>query len=164
MAQPIIALAENAAKLRISTDPPMDRLVHAVLASPTTDIPKAQSIFEVGRLEFLKIYLPQYMATRLGHSMPSSMDRLQSAPFIPVKTEKEVRLTRPVEVYFSPRDGNNHPFRSAFTFVDFGERANVFLRNCGVHTEPSVKGMLPTHRKLMVRYCEIVDARAAADA
>lgn len=72
--------------------------------------------------------------------MSSSMERLHSAPFIPVKTEKDVRLYKPFEVYFSPKDGNDSPFKSAFTFVDFGDQANIFLRQCGVRSEPSVKG------------------------
>jgi hypothetical protein len=80
------------------------------------------------------------MATRVGHAAPSSFNRLQSANFIPVKTDKDVRLVSPGEVYFSPKDGGDSPYRAAFTFVDFGDKANVFLRYCGVRSEPSVKG------------------------
>lgn len=78
--------------------------------------------------------------------MSSSMERLHSAPFIPVKTEKDVRLYKPFEVYFSPKDGNDSPFKSAFTFIDFGDQANIFLRQCGVRSEPSVKGQFTLTR------------------
>jgi len=79
----------------------------------------------------------------MGHSATPAMERLQSAPFIPVKSEKDVHLFRPSEVYFSSKDGNAELYCAAFTFVDFGDRANTFLRYCGVRSEPSVKGDLP---------------------
>ena len=105
------------------------------------------------------------MSTRLGFSVAASMDRLQTAPFVPVKTEKDVRLFRPSEVYFAAKDGNNNLYGAAFTFVDFGERANVFLRYCGVRSEPSVKGSwwsqsIPANN---IRHRQIVDAGAATD-
>ena len=49
-------------------------------------------------------------------------------------------MRKPIDVYFIPRDGNDTLYRSAFTFVDFGEKAQIFLRFCGVKSEPSVKG------------------------
>ena len=82
------------------------------------------------------------MATRLGNATTGALGRLQSAAFIPVKTSKDVRMLKANEVYFSPTNGD-FPFKSAFTFVDFGERANLFLRSCGVRSEPSVKGTVP---------------------
>lgn len=68
------------------------------------------------------------------------MQSLQTAAFIPVRTDKEVRLHRPVDVYFANKDETDSLFRSVFTFIDFGDKANVFLRFCGVKSEPSVKG------------------------
>ena len=82
------------------------------------------------------------MATRLGNSVTGSLDRLYNAAFIPVKTEKDIRMHTANEVYFAPKHGEENPFKSAFTFIDFGERANLFLRTCGVKSEPSVKGEL----------------------
>ena len=82
------------------------------------------------------------MSTRLGHSSPAAIERLQSVSFIPVKSAAGITLARPMEVYFIPNDGSESPYKSAFTFVDFGEKANLFLRYCGVKAEPSVKGQL----------------------
>jgi hypothetical protein len=82
------------------------------------------------------------MSSRLGHYGPSSASRLQSAAFVPVKTEKTTSLRRPSDVYFAAKDGNQEMYKAAFTFVDFGDRANEFLRYCGVRSEPSVKGEL----------------------
>lgn len=82
----------------------------------------------------------QYMATRVGQSGTLALGRLQNAPFIPARTEKEGRLFKPSDVYFSSKDGNDELFRTAFTFIDFGDKANVFLKYCGVRSEPSVKG------------------------
>lgn len=58
-----------------------------------------------------------------------------------MKTEKDVKLYKPNEVYFRSKEGNNALYASAFTFIDFGDKANVFLRYCGVRAEPSVKGV-----------------------
>jgi hypothetical protein len=80
------------------------------------------------------------MATRLGNSMTGSLDRLYGAAFIPVRTDKDTKMYTASEVYFAPKSGDENPFKSAFTFIDFGERANLFLRTCGVKSEPSVKG------------------------
>ncbi|ORX36563.1 hypothetical protein BD324DRAFT_452712 [Kockovaella imperatae] len=126
IAEPFIATPENSAKLRIATDPPMEKLVNALLSPPITDIVKARAVFE-------------YLSTRIGNSVQSSIERLQSASFIPVKSEKGVYLAKPFEVYFVPKDGSESPYKSSFTFVDFGERGNLFLRYCGVRSEPSVK-------------------------
>lgn len=125
----------------------MERLVQAILSSPSNDVEKSRRIFEVRESIQSIAYLAQYMSTRMGLSAASAMDRLQAAPFIPVKIEKDVRLYRPSEVYFSATDGNADLYRTAFTFVDFGDRANSFLRYCGVRSEPSVKGepSVPPH-------------------
>ena len=80
------------------------------------------------------------MATRLGTSVSSSsMSSLANVAFIPIKTEKDIHLARPTDVYFTPKEGSDNLFSSAFTFIDFGHKANLFLQNCGVRLEPSVK-------------------------
>ena len=70
--------------------------------------------------------------------------------FIPVKSEKDVQLHRPSEVYFAKRENTNELYGSAFTFVDFGEKANTFLQYCGVKSEPSVKGESASEAELMI--------------
>jgi hypothetical protein len=82
----------------------------------------------------------QYLASQIGHAPGSSYGQLQHAAFIPVKTGQDIQLFSPSSVYFFKSEGSNELYGSAFTFVDFGERANTFLRYCGVRSEPSVKG------------------------
>lgn len=120
-----VALPENAQKLRIAPDPPMERLIQALITPPTRDIVKAKTVFE-------------YMATQLGQSSLSNASRLINQAIIPVKKANEVGLYKPAEVYFSSKD-SSQLYSAAFTFVDFGEKANMFLRYCGVRSEPSVK-------------------------
>lgn len=130
----LAAQPENIAKLKIETDPPMNRLVLAFLASPEADVKRARGIFE-------------YLATRMGTGSISALAPLATRSFIPVqekKTEKGpggVRLARPDEVFLASGQPDSL-YASAFTFVDFGQVANMFLRNCGVKTEPSTKGEL----------------------
>lgn len=45
--RPAISSAENAAKLKIPTDPPMEQLVLALLGKPAMTVEKGQEIFEV---------------------------------------------------------------------------------------------------------------------
>jgi hypothetical protein len=80
------------------------------------------------------------LTSRVGAAGASSLDRLRTSAFIPVKTEKDVLLYKPSEVYFAKRENTNDLYGSAFTFVDFGEKANTFLQYCGVKSEPSVRG------------------------
>lgn len=50
VAKSVVALPENAAKLRIPSDPPVDRLVSALLASASTDIEGSRKKFEASWL------------------------------------------------------------------------------------------------------------------
>lgn len=144
---PSIANPEIAAKLRIQSDPPMNSLVSALLGNASKDIDTSRRMFEVGhsqthdRRTIVLTY--QYLATQVGHAPSSSYGQLQNASFIPVKTERDVQMFSPSSVYFSKAEGSDALYGSAFTFVDFGEQANTFLRYCGVRSEPSVKGELP---------------------
>jgi hypothetical protein len=94
--------------------------------------------------------MTQYLASRVGAAGASSLDRLRVTAFIPVKSEKDVQLHRPSEVYFAKQENTNELYGSAFTFVDFGEKANTFLQYCGVKSEPSVKGKSACEAGLMI--------------
>lgn len=48
IARPPASLPESAAKLRIKSDPPMDRLIAAFMRAPESNIERAKIIFEVG--------------------------------------------------------------------------------------------------------------------
>ncbi|KAK8864438.1 hypothetical protein IAR55_001687 [Kwoniella newhampshirensis] len=147
IAQPLVATPENAAKLAIQSDPPMDQLVAAVLRNVTKDVEKARRIFE-------------YMSTRVGHSTNSSVDRLRDAVILPVKTSSDIQLFKPSQVYFVSKEGSDELYKSAFVFVDFGERANMFLRYCGVKSEPSVKDIA---KLLMSEPAKMLEQAGSAD-
>lgn len=119
----------------------MDRLVRAFLASPESNIARAKTIFE-------------YLATQVGSAQLSSLSQLAVRPWIPVQdNERAIRLTRPDEVYFQSRSETHALYANAFTFIDFGERANAFLRQCGVKAEPSHKGEHDKCDMLTDRHC-----------
>jgi hypothetical protein len=109
----------------------MNRLVLAFLAAPETDISRARGIFE-------------YLASRMGSGTLAALTPLAARAFIPVQEKKMekgpggVRLARPDEVFLASGQTDTL-YASAFTFVDFGPSANMFLRNCGVKSEPSTK-------------------------
>ena len=58
---------------------------------------------------------------------------------LPNNNNEAIMLMAPEEVYFA--DGANAVKRAhlseLFVFVDFGDRARIFLQNCGVAEEPS---------------------------
>jgi hypothetical protein len=138
VARPPASLPENASKLRIQSDPPMDRLVSAFLHAPESDTSQATKIFEVRCLSFSNLTF-QYLATRVGTAQVSTLQPLSLNHWIPVQENGKVRLARPDEVYFTTGDEGRSIYANAFTFIDFGERANFFLRQCGVKSEPSHK-------------------------
>ncbi|KLT40935.1 hypothetical protein CC85DRAFT_286971 [Cutaneotrichosporon oleaginosum] len=131
VARGLASLPENVAKLKIDTDPPMNRLVLSFLAAPESDAGRARVIFE-------------YLASRMGTGTLSALTPLAARAFIPVQQKKTsmdaaaARLARPDEVFLASGQTDSL-YASAFTFVDFGPTANMFLRNCGVKSEPSTK-------------------------
>lgn len=56
-----------------------------------------------------------------------------------MKDGEKTRLARLDEVYLASKAEVGSLYANAFTFVDFGPRANLFLTQCGVRSEPSHK-------------------------
>jgi len=76
----------------------------------------------------------------VGSAQVSTLQPLLATHWIPVRdNEKTTRLARPDEVYFQRGNESQSLYANAFTFIDFGDRANFFLRQCGVKAEPSHK-------------------------
>ncbi|ODN94260.1 hypothetical protein L198_05116 [Cryptococcus wingfieldii CBS 7118] len=123
VAIPKIASPENASKLGVRRDPPMGQLVIALVNNVPMDIPTATRTFE-------------YMSAYVNQTAPSF---LADTHLIPVKTASDIRLHKPSQVYFHSKERSDNVYASAFTFVDFGDKANVFLQYCGVRREPSVQ-------------------------
>lgn len=69
-----------------------------------------------------------------------------------MKDGEKTRLFRLDEVYLASKADVGSLYANAFTFVDFGPRANLFLTQCGVRSEPSHKGKLPATRLTNFRH------------
>ena len=64
-------------------------------------------------------------------------------PFVPVVTDEKpkgrIQMHRPTECYFGGEARAQAQLHSKlFIFIDFGQRANAFLRFCGVKNEPTI--------------------------
>lgn len=141
MGFPIISASVSlmdVSKLGLQSNPNSAQILSKLINQPTKDPILARKIFE-------------YLSTvpTLG---PSDYKLLQTAPIIPVKTTSassadkndakyDIRLIRPVEAYFGDKSTDSQlkdVLHEVFTFIDFGDRAAVFLRNCGVSNEPTI--------------------------
>eukprot|EP01117_Protostelium_nocturnum_P007885 TRINITY_DN2815_c0_g1_i4.p1 TRINITY_DN2815_c0_g1~~TRINITY_DN2815_c0_g1_i4.p1 ORF type:complete len:1661 (-),score=588.61 TRINITY_DN2815_c0_g1_i4:79-5061(-) len=110
-------LRENARLLGVADHPNGDQLIKLLKDSPPRDGKTATLQFE-------------YLATRISQLNRNS---LQNISFIPIE-EKNILVT-PNGCYFKKEgDSLGGEF---FDYVDFGEKANSFLKQCGVKDEPS---------------------------
>lgn len=134
----------DVAKLGLRSNPSNAQIVAKLVNEPSRDIQIARKVFE-------------YLSSVTELTM-SDYKLLSTACFIPVKRssntaaaastpssqgeKNDIILTRPVETYFGDKSTNSQlkdVLNEVFVFVDFGERASVFLRNCGVSKEPSIE-------------------------
>lgn len=112
-------------KLRVRENPEPDRLLDAFMTHITKDQKKSQQIFE-------------YLANRMGEFRYNHWQLLRHTKFIPVASHREdegIVLIEPTQCYFESNGSSFH--KELFTYVNFGEKANMFLRSCGVKDEPT---------------------------
>lgn len=128
-------------KLQLRANPTSTQILAKLIYEPTLDIDHAKKVFE-------------YLSTVADISV-SDYGRLKSTAFIPVAGKstattddkkgesKKLSLAAPSECYFATKSASTAQMRDVlmdvFTFVDFGEKAAVFLRNCGMANEPSIE-------------------------
>ncbi|KIJ66621.1 hypothetical protein HYDPIDRAFT_26953 [Hydnomerulius pinastri MD-312] len=109
-------------KLKIREHPPFASILAALESNPPQDRPMAVQWFEL-------------LLLVSEESLESDIQRLSKLQFIPGKSGDAV-------IHFAPGDcfivsGQTQSFYSRFfTFVDFGARANSFLRKCGTRDLP----------------------------
>lgn len=118
----------DVSKLALRTNPSSAQIMAKLVNEPTKDLDLARK-----RFEFL---------SSVSEFTMSDYATLKSARFIPYKKKEETLLARPSESYFGDKATNNalkDVLNEVFIFIDFGERATVFLRNCGVSKEPSIE-------------------------
>ena len=71
---------------------------------------------------------------------PAALQELSHTPFVPVKSTGDdgiIKRLQPNQCFLGPV--MSVFYSKLFAFVNFGARANVFLRACGAREEPSVE-------------------------
>jgi len=140
-------------KLKLNRHPPTSELVTLLQRRPPGDEETARQWFEVlsgrvpGRLLGLKLF---DAASDFTHCLvdfsQAELRKLSEMPIVPVVSTGDkgiIRRLPPIQCYFSGT-GGSELHSKLFAFVDFGPRANAFLRACGTRQEPSVEEIAQT--------------------
>ena len=116
----------DAAKLGVSFDPPISKLISTLRVQPPTDKKTAELYFE-------------YLSSRSAcHEFTEKdLSELSFVPFIPTSaTGTDKWMVAPRKCYLG--ESSSYLYSKLFTFVDFGNHANSFLSACGAKKEPTV--------------------------
>ncbi|KAG8950382.1 hypothetical protein FRC03_012900, partial [Tulasnella sp. 419] len=143
-------LSEDASKkLGILNDPPAQNIIDILLESPPTQHDKARAYFE-------------YLAKRSDDFTPDDYRTLGSAPIIPIrlsvahhKGHNHLVMEKPNECFLKLPPGGV-VYAKLFTFVNFGNKAEMFLRSCGVKETPSMHDVVKILLKDPVVFRDIV--------
>lgn len=95
---------------------------------------------------------------------PGDLQQIAEIPIVPVVESHSVepRLVPPRECFIGGSQyADSHLYRRLFTFVDFGENANRFLKACGVKAKPDCSDIVHILIKDPMEFLE--KAGAAAD-
>ncbi|KIJ66568.1 hypothetical protein HYDPIDRAFT_26904 [Hydnomerulius pinastri MD-312] len=118
-------------KLKILERPPVPLLISRLLTNPPRDLATARIWFKV-------------FADR-GAFSGADLDKLSAIPMVPVidtapdggNDHTEPRMVAPRDCFLrSPQHSSEHLYSRLYTFIDFGEQANKFLKACGVKSKP----------------------------
>ncbi|KAE8214368.1 hypothetical protein CF327_g2231 [Tilletia walkeri] len=124
----------DVARFKVRENPDPNALITRLLRSPIKDKARAQQIFE-------------YFAS-VSTFTSSHYQFLRDKSFIPVARptkgstadgQDQITLVAPILAYFGSSRVANLSYKDVFIFVDFGETAGYFLRNCGVTDEPTIE-------------------------
>ncbi|KAH9824771.1 hypothetical protein DFH28DRAFT_941666 [Melampsora americana] len=111
-------------KFGLKQNPSSAQLVKRLIDQPPSDTTKAKQIYE-------------YLSTRVADFSQSELSRLKNASIIPVTKGSHAS---PSTCFFQPQNSvKSGPFKSLFTYIDFGLASKPFLRACGVKNEPTVQ-------------------------
>lgn len=119
-------LHPHASKLGVKPHPPMSDCIQILIRQPPTTQRDARVIFK-------------YLAGRASDLNPQDIERVGSAPIIPIATRDQsekgsrTRLVAPKLCYL----GDGEDYRDIFDFVNFGQEANFFLLAVGSRREPT---------------------------
>lgn len=145
--------ADALSKLQIAKEPPTD-LIMPILAqrSPQEDT-LAQQWFEYLTSRIADFTGEQFAQLRVMPIVPAAST---SDPVLPASAPRKPVMYKPGECFFrNDRTSSTVVHSNLFTFVDFGSKANVFLRACGVKNEPSVPEIAAILLKDPKRFLEL---------
>ncbi|CCJ30604.1 unnamed protein product [Pneumocystis jirovecii] len=117
-------LIPEAKKFGVENDPNIESVVSILIKSPPNSIGLAQVQFE-------------YFACRLGELKKYILEKLNKTKFIPIQDPqtKKIKHLTPDSCFI---EGDDSAFyEQIFDFVDFGHKANVFLKACGTMSQPT---------------------------
>ena len=131
-------------RLKIANHPPTHAIVNLLERNPPSDVTAARTWFEIlsGRMagEVVTVLLDKPLTQSIDFQ-PNELRKLSAVPFVPTKPASEkgpIKHLPPNQCYLSGVSSKD--FHSKlFVFVDFGDRANNFLKACGSKPEPSVE-------------------------
>lgn len=121
-------------KLKLSQHPPTAHIMPLLARQAPTDPALARQWFE-------------YLAGRIADFSQEQFGQLQNMPIIPATppsfakkdAKRQFIMMRPRECFFRGAGQRDGVHSKLFTFVDFGNKANNFLRACGVKNEPNIQ-------------------------
>jgi len=114
-------------KFGLQQNPDSQELLNRLLQHPPSDPKKAKAVFE-------------YLSTRVADFSPPQLQTLKQAKFVPITAKDVTQHVAPGGCFFQSADlANQGPFKSLFTYIDFGPSARPFLLACGVKNEPTVQ-------------------------
>ncbi|KAG9003819.1 hypothetical protein FRB94_008497 [Tulasnella sp. JGI-2019a] len=145
--------AEALSKLQVAKDPPTELIMPILVHRAPQDTALAQEWFD-------------YLTSRIADFTSEELIQLRGMPIIPstsassgaptTATPRRVTMCKPGECFFrNERSTSTVVHSNLFTFVDFGSKANVFLRACGVKNEPSVPEIAAILLKDPKRFLEL---------
>ncbi|MBW0477365.1 hypothetical protein O181_017080, partial [Austropuccinia psidii MF-1] len=113
-------------KFGLQPNPSSNQLMKSLMKSPPPNAAKAKVVFD-------------YLSTRVADFSQTELQTLRQTAFIPI-IQKDTTHVSPAGCFFQPQDSlDSGPFRSLFTYIDFGLAARPFLLACGVKNEPTVQ-------------------------
>ncbi|KAK0561704.1 hypothetical protein OC861_005681 [Tilletia horrida] len=119
----------DAARFKLAQNPQSHIIIETMLQKITNDKDQARIIFE-------------YMSS-VSTFTSNQYHFLRDKTFIPatkkVDGEEKTSLTAPILAFFGNARVTSLSYKDVFTFIDFGDKAAVFLRNCGVADEPTIE-------------------------
>lgn len=136
-----------ARKLKLNKHPSTSELVTLLKRSPPEDEATARQWFQAlsGRVSCIILYLFLFesvlnFSRYLVDFSSAELRELLNTPFVPVKSTGDkgiIKRLSPNQCFLGPVISVF--YSKLFAFVNFGARANAFLRACGARREPSVE-------------------------